>query len=336
MYPRRGSVVRPLLECRRAELRAFLVDQQLPYVEDSTNSDVGIPRNRVRAELLPLLAGRFNPGIVDALAREAELARETWAWLEQEAARFEQPTASPVPPASPAPPGRPAAPAPRVLELDIERLATAPPPLRRLVLWRAMTSVSGGRAVSFRHVDAAVDLLGVDGQVMDAPGQRVQRLGARLVLTGRPEGAVGRLVPAPVRQFEYPLSVPGEVELAEAGCTVSVEAAPAGPARSLDEQLGLGPSAVVRGDRCVGTLTVRNRRPGDRFRPIGLGGGKKLQDHFVDRKTARAERDRVPIVVDGTGRIVWVAGHGIDETFRVTDASQSVLLLRLKLLGGRA
>jgi tRNA(Ile)-lysidine synthase len=69
---------------------------------------------------------------------------------------------------------------------------------------------------------------------------------------------------------------------------------------------------------------------------VGVGGQKKLQDYFVDRKVARAERERVPIVVDETDRIVWVAGHGIDETFRVTDASQSMLLLRLKLLGGRA
>ena len=49
-----------------------------------------IPRNRVRAELIPLLAERFNPAIVDALAREAELSRETWAWLEAAAAEFEK------------------------------------------------------------------------------------------------------------------------------------------------------------------------------------------------------------------------------------------------------
>ncbi len=97
-----------------------------------------------------------------------------------------------------------------------------------------------------------------------------------------------------------------------------------------------GSVAVVRRDLCGGPLAVRNRRPGDRFHPVGLGGGKKLQDFFVDRKVARTGRDRVPIVVDHTGRIVWVAGHGIDEAFRVTDASQGVLILRLKLLGGPA
>jgi tRNA(Ile)-lysidine synthase len=88
--------------------------------------------------------------------------------------------------------------------------------------------------------------------------------------------------------------------------------------------------AVVRMDVCSGPLAVRNRRPGDLFRPPGLGGRKKLQDYFVDRKIDVAVRDRVPIVVDGTDRIVWVAGYGIDEAFRVTAASQSVLLLRLR------
>jgi len=61
-----------------------------------------------------------------------------------------------------------------------------------------------------------------------------------------------------------------------------------------------------------------------------VGGRKKLQDYFVDRKVALDHRDRVPLVVDESGRIVWVAGYGIDEAFQVTDPSQSVLLLRLK------
>jgi tRNA(Ile)-lysidine synthase len=86
----------------------------------------------------------------------------------------------------------------------------------------------------------------------------------------------------------------------------------------------------VRRDLCGGPLAVRNRRPGDRFRPVGLAGHKKLQDYFVDRKVARPGRDRVPLVVDESDRIVWVAGYGIDEEFRVTDPAQSVLLLRLR------
>jgi tRNA(Ile)-lysidine synthase len=94
--------------------------------------------------------------------------------------------------------------------------------------------------------------------------------------------------------------------------------------------------ALVRGDLFEGPLNVRNRRPGDKFRPVGLRGRKKLQDYFVDRKVAKNTRDQVPLVVDSSDRIVWVAGYGIDEEFRVTDTSQSVLLLRLKVVGGFA
>jgi tRNA(Ile)-lysidine synthase len=77
-------------------------------------------------------------------------------------------------------------------------------------------------------------------------------------------------------------------------------------------------------------LAVRNRRPGDRFRPFGLSGQKKLQDFLVDRKVARADRDRVPLVVDENDRILWVAGHEIDEAFRVTPTSGAVLILTLR------
>jgi tRNA(Ile)-lysidine synthase len=116
------------------------------------------------------------------------------------------------------------------------------------------------------------------------------------------------------------------VALPEAGWVVSAEAAQgatAGNAEAADV-------AMVRLDLCRGSLAVRNRRPGDRFRPIGLRGQKKLQDYFVDRKVARTRRDTVPLVVDDTDRIVWVAGFGIDEAFRVTDPAQAVIILKLR------
>jgi len=94
--------------------------------------------------------------------------------------------------------------------------------------------------------------------------------------------------------------------------------------------------AFVRDDLCVGSLAVRNRRPGDRFRPAGAAGRRKLQDYFVDRKVPRDRRDAVPIIVDRDDRIVWVAGHDIDDAFRVTDRSQGVLILTFKAVGGSA
>jgi tRNA(Ile)-lysidine synthase len=172
------------------------------------------------------------------------------------------------------------------------------------------------------------------GAPIDLPGQRMERVGPDVVLMGRPPDAVGR--PGSFANlFRYPLSIPGEVRLAEAGCVVTAETASSAAAAPAPP--GNGAIAVVQLDQCQGPLAVRNRRPGDRFRPPGLRGGKKkLQDFFVDRKIARQRRDAVPLVVDESDRIVWVAGHEIDERFRVTDPAQAVVILRLKLLGGLA
>lgn len=253
----------------------------------------------MRAELLPLLETRFNPNVVDVLADEAELAREVWAWMEAECERFGS-------------------------DLDVERLRAAPRALARLAVWRALNGASGGRPISFNHVDAVLRLVDRADGTVDLPGQRVQRIGPRIVLTPRDAGT-----PPPVTLetfFQYPLSIPGEVTLPEVARVVSAETSATVPGATL----GSEGQAVVRRDLCGPSLVVRNRRPGDRFRPIGLGGRKKLQDFFVDRKVARRDRDDVPIVVDTRGRIVWVAGYGIDEAFRVTDPVQGVIILKIR------
>jgi len=91
------------------------------------------------------------------------------------------------------------------------------------------------------------------------------------------------------------------------------------------------PNQVVLDAAALGRhLTIRGWRPGDRVQPLGLGGRKKLQDLFVDRKVPRDERGLVPVVLDARERIAWVAGHAVGEPFRVTPSSASVVVLTLR------
>ena len=306
MHPRNGHIIRPLLDCRRADLRAYLAERAIAFVEDQTNADVGIPRNRVRAELLPLLEQRFNPSIIDTLAGQAELARDEWMWMIEEV---------------------------RSQNLEVRSVAEVlaiPRALRRLAVWLAMTEAAGGRTVSLDHVEAALELFessAASGSI-DAPGHVVERIGDRIVLRkGRSSDAQST---EPLL-FRYLLAIPGEVSLPEQGLVLSAElaAAEAG-VQALRANMRNRATAVVAAEGWTAPLAVRNRRPGDRFRPFGLDGQKKLQDFLVDRKVARADRDRVPLVVDENDRILWVAGYEIDEAFRVTAASRAVLILTLR------
>src|SRR5207249_4140990 len=183
MYPRKGHIIRPLLGVRRQELRAWLHDQRITFAEDETNADVTIPRNRVRAELLPFLAARFNPSIVDALADEADLARGIWDWMTGAAEAFRGSGGSQGSQGSEDSEGSEGSQgsqgsegsegsagsqgsegsessvgSQRSEELDIALLENAPLALRRLIVWNAMESMAGGRPISLGHVDAALRL----------------------------------------------------------------------------------------------------------------------------------------------------------------------------------
>ena len=113
----------------------------------------------------------------------------------------------------------------------------------------------------------------------------------------------------------------------EAACAISAETGHVPSGRSAGEVwrlAGRSDEAVIEAGRLAAPLSVRNRRPGDAFRPLGLRRAKEaaglLRRPKMDRVRAR---DYDPVIVDSAGRIVWVAGHALAEEFRVTDAHKS-------------
>lgn len=80
-------LVRPLLTCTRSEVLAYLADRNQPFRNDSSNADLAFTRNRIRAELLPLVKS-FNPDAVAALGRLARQADETTQFVQVEAGKL--------------------------------------------------------------------------------------------------------------------------------------------------------------------------------------------------------------------------------------------------------
>jgi tRNA(Ile)-lysidine synthase len=312
--PRRGRVVRPLLDIRRSELRRYLKSQRQAFREDASNRAIAIPRNWVRHRLLPMMARRFNSDIVEVLAREAAVLRDESALMDTLAEEAAALVISPEQDGG--------------LRLERVRLLSLHPAVARRVVREGLHRAAGGRFVGADHVEAVLALAAgeADRGAADLPGARVERNGAKVVLYKR-----GILVrPAP-GVFRYAVEVPGRTNVPECGCHLSVTRA-----RRTARQLAALQS--VRDDRSVAVidaaaarrgLATRSRLPGDWIRPLGLRGRKKLQDVFVDRKVPRAERDRVPLVVDADDRILWVPGHIVSHEARVTDSTRSVVVLKL-------
>ena len=211
MHPRSGLVIRPFIETSRAQVHAFLREGQIAYREDASNADLGIPRNRIRHELIPFLEERFSSSVVDVLDREAAIARDDADFLDAQAAEAARAwwCASPD----------------RV-EISIAALLAEPPAIARRVIRDAQQAVSGGgKFVGFDAVEAVLGLAVSNSTgPLDLPGHRVNRLGETLVLTRRTGRCRFAETADATAGFSYELGVPGQVSVPEAACAISAEA----------------------------------------------------------------------------------------------------------------
>ena len=312
MRAKRGRIIRPLLDVGRAEIHAVVAASGLAFRTDETNLDVAIPRNRIRHEVIPALT-HVSAGAAKSIARAARIAADDEEFLEERAIEL-------VPTLVLSDEGD-------TVRLDGIALNRLHPALARRVVRYALARVVPNRFVSAGHIDA---VLALRSGRLDLPGMVGLAESGRLTLRRTPwQSPTGE---AKANVFCYPLSIPGEVRVRESGVSISAEmviGSPAGAEKPPDEVTVTG-LAVGPGEG----LFVRNRRPGDRFRPLGMSGRRKLQDYMVDRKVPRSERDTVPLVVDGHDRIVWVVGHTVADDFRATDPEQAVLLLKVRYFGG--
>jgi tRNA(Ile)-lysidine synthase len=340
------QIVRPVLEVGHADLVGWLNAMGIPFREDESNSDRRFLRNRVRHDVIPFLERTVSASVPRVLARAAAIAAADAEYLDAMArsafARIAARSSERVEPRSgdqvePRPPGRPEHSSTDRVELDAAGLAAEPPAIAARVVLLAVGNVPGARFVGFDQVERVLDLVRalVPGPVA-LPGLTAELRGTQLVIAraaARPPKRAGSSYTGSGVNFQpQVLSIPGEAALPATGWIVSCSLRPwAGAGEPAWPSDGSNRTNRATVDASLVTrLAVRRRRPGDAFRPLGLGGRKKLQDYFVDRKVPRAERDSVPLVVDDRDRIVWVAGHGIDEAFRVRPDTRDVIILELR------
>lgn len=150
--------------------------------------------------------------------------------------------------------------------------------------------------------------------------------GGWLRLERRPAAAESRAA-----AFSYTFPVPGEVELPELGLRFRIRRSQVegwmfhgDPRRAA---LALSGSAFTGSG--AERATVRSRQPGDRLRPLGGPGERKLKELLIDRRIPAGRRDRLPILEIG-GRIAWVPGVTIDEAFRLCPGAAECLVAELE------
>jgi tRNA(Ile)-lysidine synthase len=291
---------RPLLELRRHDLRTWLKAAGRVWREDPSNQDLGPLRNRIRHELLPLAEDRINPRAVEALARLAQVCADEedyWqAWCGAQAGKWVKAEGSSLLLKLDQDPGWPSAALLRMLRWVVDRLTGSGQHLLALH-WRQLDELAQGAA----------------GRRLTLPGGLMawrEREGLRLDLAESPP------------DFTIALEGPGWVWLPHLHAWLAVEPAPAPKEpRARDSE------AFIPAGRVVWPLVIRPPKAGERFRPLGAPGSKRLSRFLIDQKVSPWWRKRTVVVADRRG--VWWAGPwSLAERARKKPGESAYLRLR--------
>lgn len=307
--PISGSVVHPLLSFSRWEIETYLQSEGINWREDKSNRENVYSRNKIRNELLPWFEENMNPAIVDKLSNTAAIFADTENILEELATRrlikarttFNK----------------------KEFRLSLPILLKTRSVLR-FHLFRKVYHLLAERQNDFytKHFIEIENILKTNGsKQIELPHQIIVRKNYQELAFLR-------------KDCINKINVENSKEIASLRNRLTFE-----DTRIIIKKLKILPTkrnlfedkniVYLDLDKFNFPIEVRHRQSGDIFIPLGMKHHKKLKDFFIDEKIPKFDRDKVLIFSDDE-KILWVAGHRVDDRVIVDDNTKNILMLKIE------
>ena len=285
---RRDFYIRPILCFEKSEILDFLKENNIRYVDDSTNFTNDYKRNMIRNEIIPFIKKNFNENIVSSMSRLAYIAKENNIYLED------------------------------IINDKYKAIVTANSIDREgfnelihyektLVLRKFLReNLNYLNNISKDNIEDMINLIKLDsGKKYDIDGKHylvndfdktifkkldINELSEEISLDFK----LDKVYNIYGSKFKFVLS---------------------------DKILS---KKYLDYDLLTGKLSLRNRRSGDRFNPFGMKGSKKIKDYFVDKKVSSDDRSKVLFLMNGD-EIAYVVGYDIADKYRASSKTKNYL-----------
>ncbi len=298
-------LVRPILDVTRTEIIEYLGRRAISWRTDSSNADMRFARNRIRGNLSALPEENVVRSR-NVLCSMAACASRDWPKLQQAALDI-------LAPAITAGSSK--------IEIDIAKLDLSRRELVPYVIREIIRKSAGDlRRITKKNVRDIQKLIEDDPSI----GRRELPFGVTAVREYNTL-RIGLPRESSPSGVEVSLPVPGEAVLSD-GTTIRAEYIREECFTEMRQAAGDSTVEYVNGEKIAPPLTVRYRRPGDRFRPLGVKGEKKLKDFLINEKIPRSGRDSIPLLMFGD-EIVWVVGHRINERYKLDEPTARAIRL---------
>lgn len=292
ILPKNGVLVRPLLFLTREEIKAIVEEEKIPYVEDSSNASTKYARNKIRHEVVPKLR-ELNPNIENTFDNNLRHFRQLEELLELKVAEIRDNLFVHHD---------------DEIHLAVDAIKTLQP--QQLLLYKLLQP--------YGFVEPVVDdvIASLDAQSGKWFASATHRLTVdrgKLILTeNRPAPAEGIII----HKTDHEVHFNGQhIAILHDDSPLIIKDNPY--AVSIDR------------DKLIYPLSIRHWQQSDYFYPLGMKTRKKLSDFFINLKIPLHKKQHIPLLINGNGDIMWIAGHRPDERYKVSHNTKKVTIFEL-------
>lgn len=290
---KQGNVVRPLLKFTKEEILQYVSENNLEYVDDSTNFESVYTRNKFRNQVIPLLE-QINPSIRKNLITTMEHLRETEQFVTHQLTPIKKNILQPYNGG---------------YKISIQETLSNPD--ARFILYETISDFGFSSDV----VDKMLKL-GTDNSGKHFFSSQYELRCERETWEIRPirPNDDKEFI---IRDIHDVQNLPIHLSIQ----TFSNQKATIKPNPNL---------CYVDKDKISFPLTLRHCKIGDYFIPFGMKGRKKTSDFFVDNHYSQSQKENSWVLTTSKGEIIWLVGKRADNRFRIDDTTQQIIIFSIE------
>lgn len=292
IQPKQKKIIRPLLFAKKEEILSFIKENNLSFVEDSSNTSDKYTRNYFRHQLIPSIQKVF-PQVEENLLRNIKRFREIEMLFQESVERHKG----------------------NLIEKKGNEIYI---PVLKLLKLHACSTIIYEIIKEYGFTSHQVkEVLNLSES---ESGKYVSSSSHKIIRNRR------WLIIAPVQTLEASNILiqkhDKEINFKDGKLKIKTEenrGASPSPSPNI---------ATVDLSEIEFPLLLRKWKQGDYFYPLGMKKKKKLSKFFIDEKLSLTEKEKI-WVIETNRKIIWVVGKRIDDRFRVTSKSKKLLLIHL-------
>ena len=287
---KKGKIVRPMLAFTKAEILDYATENSIAFRTDKSNLEDTYLRNDLRLNIIPKLK-EINPSFERTISKELGLLKQYSVIINDHFAKEKEKAISKTDSG---------------IKIHIDKIKDNKTP--ELFLFEILKDYNF-------HPDVITDIYesldGIPGKLFFSESYELVKDRNELVVSERSEI---KIEPNVIEKETQEILSPIHLKIK--------------PTTEFKKENSKA-IAYIDHSKLKFPLTIRGWQNGDKFKPLGMTGFKKLSDLFVDLKLNAFEKNKVAIIENGDKEIIWVVNHRLDDRYKISDNTNNILRIEL-------